>query len=248
MGTTPQSIGKAFQNHHCCPFTHDKAIALSIERPRGLLGFLIAFRQGASGIESSDAYGSDGCFRTAGQHHVSITAPDNLAGLANGIRPAGAGGSGTKVRSLGTQHYGDMPGSSIGDHHGNQEGAYPARSFLCQHRHLSRKRGYATYTTADKHTNVTSILRVMTEIKLCLGCCLKASHHRELCIAIHTSGFAVLDVVSRIEALDLGGDPGLVTSGVEQGEAVNAGPASLESLPERGDVEHQRADYPHAGA
>ena len=58
---------------------------------------VVAGRQRAHGAEPADAHRRDGRLRAAGDHHVGSAAPDDLVGVADGVRRGGARGARGRV-------------------------------------------------------------------------------------------------------------------------------------------------------
>ena len=87
------------QRQHGGTFAHDEAVAIGVERTRGVFGIVVAGAQGSHRAEAADADGDDCRFRAAGEHHVGVAHFDRAPGLAEGVVGGGAGGAGGEVRS-----------------------------------------------------------------------------------------------------------------------------------------------------
>ena len=86
------------QHDNSRAFTHDKAVAVLVERARGMLGVVVAGAQGLHRAKAADADGHDRRFRTAGEHDLRVAHFDGAPSLADGVGGGGAGGAGGEVR------------------------------------------------------------------------------------------------------------------------------------------------------
>ena len=82
-----------FEDDHAGPFAEDEAVAVAVERPRGLRA---ARRCGcerpSSRLKPVTPKGWIMRVRAAGDHHVGVAAADDLGGLADRLGAGGAGG------------------------------------------------------------------------------------------------------------------------------------------------------------
>jgi hypothetical protein len=79
-------------------FAHDEAVAVLVERARGVFGIVVARAHGLHRAKAADADGHDGRFRAAGEHHLRVAHLDGAPGFADGVVGGGAGGAGGEIR------------------------------------------------------------------------------------------------------------------------------------------------------
>ena len=88
-----------FEHQHAGALAHDKAVALLVERPRGVLGIVVAGAHRFHGAEAADADGHDGGLRAAGEHDLRVAHLDGAPGFAQGVVGGGAGRAGGEIGS-----------------------------------------------------------------------------------------------------------------------------------------------------
>jgi len=84
-------MGQAFQNQHAGALTNHTAFPASIKRATGLLRHAVAHGQHAHGFKAAHHHRRQRGFAAAANHHLRITAPNRLGGLANRISAGRAG-------------------------------------------------------------------------------------------------------------------------------------------------------------
>src|SRR5207245_10805182 len=96
----PQNPGSAascklqfFQDEYTCAFADDEAVAARIPRAAGLLRFIIARGKCSHRREPADTHRRDGSLGAASNHHLGITARDDLSSVAHGVRARGTSGA-----------------------------------------------------------------------------------------------------------------------------------------------------------
>src|SRR5215813_14778293 len=94
-GTTALRLLEFFQHEHTRTFAQYKAVAPFIKGTTGLLGSVVACRQGPHGTKSSQGQWRDRRFAPTTQHHVCITTLDDLVGFTNSMGTSGTGGGHT---------------------------------------------------------------------------------------------------------------------------------------------------------
>src|SRR5207237_1165371 len=131
----PQNSGSAascklqfFQDEYPCAFADDEAVAARIPRAAGLLRFIIARGKCSHRGEPADTHRRDGSLGAASNHHLGITARDDLISVAHRVRARGTSGASSLVWSLGAITNADMSGRKVHDCRRNKEGRNSARA------------------------------------------------------------------------------------------------------------------------
>ena len=131
-------------------FAHDKAVAVLVERARGVLGIVVARAHGAHGAKAADADGNDGGFRAAGEHDLRVAHFDGAPGFADGVVGGGAGGAGGEIRAAQIVIHREQARSHVADEHRNHERREPVRAAVEQDLVLFGGGGQAADAGADE--------------------------------------------------------------------------------------------------
>ena len=169
---------------------------------------------------------------------------DEVPAGADGIGPTAARGGDAVVGAHGSGDHGNLGGTHVGEHHGDEKGSDTARAAVQQDLVLLGEGGYAADTAADDDMDAVAVH--FARVELGLGAGFLGCDGGELGEPVHAPGVLALKVILGIEPLDLGGETGIECLGVEAGNVVDAGLASGDGAPGIGDVQAQRADHAHA--
>ena len=112
---------KFLKDEHTCTFAHDEAVAAGAEGAAGTCGVVVAGREGMHGIEASYSARSDGSFCTAGYHDVGLAETDEVKGGSNGVGAGCTCRGGGVVGAMEAILYGNLSGSDVGNHLGDEE-------------------------------------------------------------------------------------------------------------------------------
>src|SRR5215210_3175984 len=115
------------QDQCSCALAHHEAIAALVEGTACPGGVVVTAAHGPYRAKASHREGCDRGFRGAGYHHVGVPPPDELQTFRDRLPSRGAGENRTLARSRGAERDCELPGRHVGDHHRDQERAYPAR-------------------------------------------------------------------------------------------------------------------------
>ena len=120
-----------FQYHYRRAFSHNKAIAVFIERNRSSLR-VFTKRQCCQCGKSGNSDGGNGAFRSSRYHYIRITVLDRTVCFSDGMCTGCAGSH--HIQALALQPIGnaDIACCHIGDHQRHQHGSYPAGTFFLQ--------------------------------------------------------------------------------------------------------------------
>ena len=244
FGAAGGGVFHAFQHHDGCSFGQDEAVTVPVERLAGPLGVVVLARQGAKGVESGNGQGGHRSLGAAGENDLGLAVTDKVPAGADGVGPAAARRRDAVVGAHSTGDHGNLGGSHVGEHHGNQEGSYSAGAAVQQDLVLFGEGGYAADAAADHDMDAVAVH--LAGIELGLGAGFLGRHRGELGEPIHAPGVLALQVFLGVEALDFGGKAGVEGLGVEAGDVVDAGLAGGNGAPRIGDVQAERADHAYA--
>ena len=187
----------------------------------------------------------EGCLRgTADGGHV-VAAPDALGGLADVVSARRAGRHDAHVGTLGAGLDGDLAGSRVGQHVGDEEGAHRLGALGLQGADGLGHERRAADAGAEDDADVLGVVRVDDEPGVGQGL-LGGGHAEDDVLVRATDGLEVHPVLW-LEVVDLtrgmaGGDLGIPAR-----DALQAGVAGHDVLPGGGDVTADGADDAEAG-
>ena len=190
---------------------------------------VVARRQRAHRAEPADAHRRDRRLRAAGDHHVGVAAPDDLEGVADGVRRRRAGGAGRRVRPLGAEPDRHLAGGQVDDRRRDEERRDLARAALEQRLVLALDGREPADARRDEDADARRVLRRHLQPRVV---------HRELRRRdrvldedVHLLDIFLLDELQRIEALDLAGDPRRELRRVELRDRADAAAAPRRAPP-----------------
>ena len=163
----------------------------------GILG------QGLHGGEGADGQRRHSGLRTAAEHHISITVPDIVEGIAYGIGAAGTGGHRTGAHAPEAGVDGDLAGGHVADAGGDIEGRDPVPALLLALVVLCLRDGEAADAAGDNDAAAIRLRFIQREASTVQ--CLLGGDDGHLGEAAHPLGLWLAHVVLRHEALDLRG-------------------------------------------
>ena len=235
------------QDHDAAALTDDESIAAAIERAGGSLGIVVSGREGPHSREAGDESLVHARLRTAGEHHVGIAPADRLPGLPDGVAAAGASGYDGEVGSGRAERDGHDAGRQVAYRHRDQKRRQPIRATLAKEQDLVCKSLDAAHTRADDDAGPLGLFAFQAGRQAGLVHRLPSGDQSKLSTAIVAPLSLVVQDARRIEALDLGPDPGVEPRGVELRDGADARSAGDHSFPGGFDVETQRGEGAHAG-
>ena len=121
---------KVFQQERARALGQHEPVAQLVERARSLLRLVVAGREGSHRAECRQPNLAHGGFGATREHGFSLPAPDDLRGLANGVRRRRAGRHHRVVRAFDAHLDRDLPGSQVGQYHRNGERADLGGAFV----------------------------------------------------------------------------------------------------------------------
>ena len=202
----PAAAGKLqfFQHQNAGAFANHKSVASRIPGTAGLLGIVIPGGKRAHGGESADSHRSDGCFRAARDHYVSVAAGDDLESVADGVGARGTSRAGGLVRPPGLVADADMPGGQIDDRGGNEKRRDLARAAIQQIAVLALDHIESADSGSDVDADALGNLGRHLQARSFHG--LIRRRHGQVDEASHLLQFFFLDELQGIEILDFGGN------------------------------------------
>ena len=113
VGTAPLCVFEFLQHHHGRPLAEHEAVALVVKRPAGPSGLVVAGGEGSEQVEPGDAEGMDHAVRAAGEHHVGLTAADDLGSLADRLTRSRTGREAVEVGPLRVEQSREVAGGHV---------------------------------------------------------------------------------------------------------------------------------------
>ena len=205
-----------------------EAAALRVKGDGSPLGIGI-LGQGLHGGEGADGQRRHSGLRAAAEHHISITVPDIVEGIAYGIGAAGTGGHRTGAHAPEAGVDGDLAGGHVADAGGDIEGRDPVPALLLALVVLCLRDGEAADAAGDNDAAAIRLRFIQREASTVQ--CLLGGDDGHLGEAAHPLGLWLAHVVLRHEALDLRGQMDLQIGGIELGDGSDAAHTVLHSLP-----------------
>src|SRR5215218_6295780 len=132
LGAAALGVFLALQDYRPCAFAHNEAVAAFIEGTTRAGGLFVAAAHRTDRAESGHGEGCDRGLRGAGDHHVGVTAPDQLESFGNSFAARGAGQHRTLARARGAERDRQLTRCHVRDHHGDQKRANPSGPALVQ--------------------------------------------------------------------------------------------------------------------
>ena len=142
-------VVELLQHEHRGALGDHEAVTTLVERPARAFGIVVAPRQRAHRVESSDQRLVDGCLGAAGEHHVGVVADDHLGGLADGMPGGGTGADSGEVGAARAEADRRLAGRHVGDAHRDEERRHPVRATRGVDRDLLDERARAAQARAD---------------------------------------------------------------------------------------------------
>ncbi|KAF5029068.1 hypothetical protein DSECCO2_652490 [anaerobic digester metagenome] len=219
-----------FQHQEAGAFTDDEAVAVVVERARGLGGGVVVGRgQRLQCGEAGNAHGRDGGFHAAGDHRVAAAHEDVGIGIADGMLARRTGAGGDQVGPLGPGEDGNLARRHVGDQHGDHERRDAVGAGLDEFGMEDLDGLQSAKAHAQQHAHAVGVGVVDDEAGM-LDEHL-AGGHRELDETVHALGLLGRHVLLWVEALDLAGDARGVLRSVEVGDGPDAGLSGHQVLP-----------------
>ena len=240
------SVFPLLQDEHPRAFARHKAVAPQVKGTGGLFGRLIAARaHGLGSVESSHADRRERRFGAAGEHRVTVAAPDNLNGLADGVSTGGAGRDRHPVGPLAAKANRQNARAQVGDDLRDQKRRNAPRSDLAQPVASRLHRGDAAHARADDTADARRVFPGDFQPRGLLGH--QTSGEHVLLEGIESPRVLAVHPAQGIEALHLTGNARLVTRGVKPRDWPNAVLARDERLPRLLRADAERGDEADAG-
>ena len=198
---------KFLEDEHTCAFAHDETVAAGAEGSAGTCGVIVAGREGMHGIEASHSARSDGSFCTAGHHDIGLAETDEVEGGRDGVGAGGTCRGGGVVGAMEAILYGNLSGSDVCNHLGDEEGV-EARTAFCTVDSVVGNLLFEGVDTADADTKhhsdavLVDGLEVHGAVSNGFHCC----YESELLVTVHLAHFLLVDEVGRIEILYFAGE------------------------------------------
>src|SRR5215203_5911146 len=217
----PYGLG-ALQHHHGRRLADQEPRVVDVEGPARPFGIIVTAAHRPHGYESGDNDGRQASLRSAAEHDVGVTTPDQVVAQPHHVRAAGAGERAGDRRSLDAELYAYVGRGGVGHDLGNSEGVYAGGSLTIYGRLGRLHAGNAPDTAAEDEADPLGVVvehipgaRVF-EGQLGRG---EAHLPEPVCPGRH---FAVHKALG-VEVRALGGDAHLEVLGIE--ERYGAGPA-----------------------
>ncbi len=198
----------------------DEAVAIAVERPAGPLRLVVARREGAHRAEPTDAHRRDRRLGATGDHHLGVAALDDFVRIADGVRTRRAGGARRLVGATGAKADRDLARCQVDDRRRNEEGRDLARPTREVGLVLVLDGAEPADARRDVHADVDRVLD--RHLEACVIDRELARGDRELDEGVNLLDLLLLDVIERVEALDLARDPRRERRRVKVGDRADA--------------------------
>ena len=109
------------EDHDAGSLAHDKAVAVAVERPAGLLRLVISQAHRLHGCEAADPERGERGLASAREKNVRIAELDNAPGLAQRVVGGGARGHDAHVRAAKIVFHRDDSAGHVRNHHRDRE-------------------------------------------------------------------------------------------------------------------------------
>src|SRR5436309_2113531 len=219
------------EDEHAGAFADDEPVAILVEGAARALGLVVARGERAQRAEAADPHRRNRGFRSAGDHHVGVTAPDDLEGVADGVRRGGARGARGGVGALRAVADGDLPGGEVDDRRRDEKRRDLARPTLEQRLVLAFDGGEPADAGRDEHAGARAELGRDHEPRIVHRKLRRRD--RVLDEDVHLLDVFPVDELQRVEVLHLARDAGRELRRVELGDPRDAALARAERGPIR---------------
>ena len=119
-----------FENDDTGTFTHDKSVAVFIERTGCVLRVVVTRAQGFHSGKARYGTGRNGGLRPACNGGIELTALNHAESVANRVRSGRTGRDDTGTVPLQAEGNGNLTGRHVGNHLGNDEGIDTGRALV----------------------------------------------------------------------------------------------------------------------
>ena len=242
-----ERVRRRLEDHDRRALSEQEAVAVPIERPRGVGRVVVTLRQGTHVAEGGERDGQQGRLGPAGDDDVTFARSDEPQRVLKGDDAARA------RRHLGD----DRAGEPVA--HAHERGGHRARQGRDRERadlagaSGGERRGplddllHAAATGVDDDRGAVPPLGgPVGEVEPGMIDGLGRGRHREMDEAAHPAGHLAIHRDGRIEVLDLGRDPDVEAGRVEASDRPGAGHPFDQVGPERGRVVADRGHGPQA--
>ena len=233
IGSAAHRMTKLFNNQHTGTFRHDETITVTIKRTAGMQRIIVAGGQGFKRTETCQTHGDNARFGTTGDHHIGIITFDHPIGFTDGVASGGTCSCQTEIRTAHAVTYGNVSGSNITDHHGDQKRRNPSGTAVEQHFVFPFQSTETADTAGDDHAVTVAVGTAFAGFNIESGIAqsLFSSDHCILGIQIHVTCFFRGDVLGNVQIFDLTGNMGTVCRGIKTGDLTETATAVDQRIP-----------------
>ena len=230
MSTARLGMVEAFEDYEAGAFTHNETAAVLVKRT-GSMSRVIVVVHTESLHSRKTCYSSFGnsSFRTAGNHHISVTALNYAESVTNAVGTRSASRNGAAGRTMEFISNSNLAGSHVGNHHRHEERADTGRSFSEELFVLAVHGFDTTDTSTDERTNAVKIF--LLQIQACIFDSEVSGSYSELRVAVHTLGFFLVDVQRRVKVLNFASNLSCEVRRVKTGDFINTVAAFHQAFP-----------------
>ena len=225
----PPGVLQLFEDEDSGALARDEAVAVLVERTRGLLRGVVALAQGARGGEARDPEQRDGRFRPAADHQIDVAVLQVAHRLAERVVARRAGGDRRVVHARCAVADGDLTARQVHDDRRNEERTDPPVSLLHRGEMRLFERREPAHAGPDDHASALSQRFVRRQPGV-----LERQVRRgqaELDEEIVAARFLLVHELRGIEVLHLSRDAARQLLGVEACDRPHAGLAGDGRLP-----------------
>ena len=238
-------MAESFENQRAGAFAHHEAVALFVERPRGVVRVVVAPRKRSHIAETGQRAVANRRFGAAGDHRVGLAVLQEVESEAQRVRRRRAGRNRRSIRALRSGANRNVAGGHVRDHHRNQKGADAIRAFFDQLAEFALPRRQTANAAADDHANALGVGLVNLETGLSQR--FVGRHDRQMDETIHPARFLTVNVVFDIEVFDFAAETGRVARGIHERQRLDAVGPAFDAFPEGRHPDAQRRHRAHPG-
>lgn len=245
--TAGAGVLEFFEDDHTGPFGDDESIPIAVEGPAGLGRRVVAGREGMHAGEAGDSHGGDGCFAATGHHDVGHVILDQPVGITDGIGGRGACGGDSGVWSAKLPVDGDISGTGVDHHFGDEKRGDTDRTAIVQRGMLHFDLVQSTHAAPDE--DAVPVRIALGEIHPGLTDSLIGGCEGELGEAVEPLDLLLLqvEVVGEVEVGNFPAEPDLEVGNVEPTDCPYAAFAGADLIPQFADFAAERCSHPQSG-
>jgi hypothetical protein len=244
-GTATTGVVEGFEHEYAGALAHDEAVAIAVEGSTRVLGVMVAGGHGADGGECAEAQGREGRLDAAGEGDIGTAVADEAERIADGD---GAGSAGHGVGGIGSvepELDGDgAAGGACESGEGDTRIECAAVAGV-EGARLCFGVGDAAESRTHLHGDAFRVDAAAVEAGV-IDCDARGGNG-EVTEAVESPGEFPVHVVSGLEVVDFGCNPGAPRRRVETRDAADGRTFPAQAIPERLRAGACSSNGPHTG-